>query len=93
MSFKTRAGEYYKLLEISLMPTLMSGILNYLDNCKRVPNADQKDRDGDKVGDACDSCPYVPNPEQVRKLFFFWLLINTSCKMSPLNQEYVFELI
>lgn len=49
------------------MHTYISGILNHMDNCKRVPNADQKDRDGDKVGDACDSCPYVPNPEQVRK--------------------------
>lgn len=47
-------------------PTCDSGILNHLDNCKRVPNADQKDRDGDKVGDACDSCPYVPNPDQVK---------------------------
>lgn len=45
---------------------LVSGILNHLDNCKRVPNVDQKDRDGDLVGDACDSCPYVPNPDQVR---------------------------
>lgn len=43
----------------------VSGIINHLDNCKRVPNVDQKDRDGDKVGDACDSCPYVPNPDQV----------------------------
>lgn len=43
----------------------VSGILNHLDNCKRVPNVDQKDRDGDLVGDACDSCPYVPNPDQV----------------------------
>lgn len=48
---------------------LTPGIPNHLDNCKRVPNADQKDRDGDKVGDACDSCPYDPNPDQVRNVF------------------------
>lgn len=41
------------------------GIKNDEDNCKKVPNRDQKDRDGDNVGDACDSCPYVRNPDQV----------------------------
>lgn len=52
----------------------MPGIINVMDNCKRVPNVDQKDRDGDKVGDACDSCPYVPNPDQVKNGFSFIFL-------------------
>ena len=33
------------------------GIKNSEDNCPNTPNADQKDFDGDKIGDACD-----PNP-------------------------------
>lgn len=46
---------------------MFPGIKNALDNCQRVPNRDQEDRDNDVVGDACDSCPDVPNPNQVTK--------------------------
>lgn len=35
-----------------------------MDNCPRVPNSDQKDSDGDRVGDVCDNCPQKSNPDQ-----------------------------
>lgn len=33
------------------------GVLNGVDNCPNTANADQKDTDGDKTGDACDTTP------------------------------------
>lgn len=44
------------------------GLPNALDNCRRIPNPDQADSDGDGAGDACDDvlprtllCVYVPS--------------------------------
>jgi Thrombospondin type 3 repeat len=42
------------------------GVDDGCDNCRYVPNADQRNRDSDSVGDACDSCPFVANGQQAR---------------------------
>jgi Thrombospondin type 3 repeat len=53
------------------------GIKDLVDNCPKVSNVDQTDRDNNKIGDACedrdlddildsrDNCLLVPNPDQI----------------------------
>jgi len=36
------------------------GVNNFEDNCIMIKNTEQEDRDGDRVGDACDKCPDIP---------------------------------
>ena len=36
-------------------------ILDIVDNCPRVSNSEQQDRDGDGLGDRCDSEADTPN--------------------------------
>jgi parallel beta-helix repeat protein len=38
------------------------GVPDVNDNCPLIKNSDQKDTDGDKMGNACDHCPNVSNP-------------------------------
>ncbi len=40
------------------------GVSDADDNCKLVPNPDQRDKDGDGKGDRCDNCRDVRNPSQ-----------------------------
>ena len=40
------------------------GVMDELDNCPSVANADQADADHDGLGDACDNCPQASNPDQ-----------------------------
>lgn len=43
------------------------GRRSIFDNCPLVPNRNQKDGDGDHVGDLCDNCPATSNADQVGK--------------------------
>lgn len=47
-------------------PSRPADVFNERDNCPYVYNTDQRDTDGDGVGDHCDNCPLVHNPDQVR---------------------------
>ncbi|MCC6841147.1 MAG: T9SS type A sorting domain-containing protein, partial [Flavobacteriales bacterium] len=39
-------------------------VLDCMDNCPGVSDADQADFDGDGIGDVCDNCTWMFNPDQ-----------------------------
>lgn len=54
-----RNDEYRKIHDID-----MDTILDFSDNCLKIPNPDQKDWDADGYGDACDNCLLLQNSDQ-----------------------------
>jgi DNA-binding beta-propeller fold protein YncE len=61
--FDATAGQ----LRVLKMDSDDDGVLDHLDNCPTVPNADQADADGDGRGDACDTCPSISNAAQAER--------------------------
>jgi hypothetical protein len=49
---------------LSVLDTDGDGVIDGLDNCPTVPNANQSNSDGDAFGDACDNCPTVASADQ-----------------------------
>jgi hypothetical protein len=63
---QTATGAKQNVLPAQVPPpdTDGDGIGDDADNCRAIPNSDQRDRDGDGVGDACDNCPNLCNVDQ-----------------------------
>lgn len=51
--------------EVELPDGDEDGVIDMLDNCVTMPNADQADQDGDGVGDVCDNCVAGANADQL----------------------------
>uniref|UniRef100_A0A8C4R4W8 Thrombospondin 4b n=1 Tax=Eptatretus burgeri TaxID=7764 RepID=A0A8C4R4W8_EPTBU len=65
-------------------------ITNRQDNCPEVANADQSDIDSDGIGDVCDSCPYIRNPEQVcitRHWYIMFSIVHHDANSSQVDSD------
>ena len=51
----------------------LTGLINSVDNCPKISNSQQEDRDSDTVGDVCDNCPSVRNRRQVSGIELFMI--------------------
>jgi len=54
-------GQEYEIQAQVDIDTDADGVVNDLDNCPQIPNADQINQDGDAAGDACDAFPLDPS--------------------------------
>lgn len=57
------AGDPLRSSECDSVDADGDGLLDEHDNCPLVPNASQRNSDGDLVGDACDVCPMRPDDQ------------------------------